>query len=122
MSDAFSDREKGYEAKFQLDAEMAFKVEARRNKLLGLWLARQFGLLDSVAEDYAKEVIMADMDEPGVEDVMRKVMADVEKHGADITDEQVRAKITELDAMIAYLQMLGTLVDFTSYDPASGHR
>jgi len=101
MSDASSDREKGYEAKFKLDAEMAFKVEARRNKLLGLWLAREFGLLDSVAGDYAKEVIMADMDEPGVEDVMRKVMSDVEKHGASITDEQVRAKIVELDAVAA---------------------
>ena len=104
MSDAFSDREKGYEAKFKLDAEMAFKVEARRNKLLGLWLAREFGLVESAAGDYAKEVIMADMDEPGIEDVMRKVMADIEKHGASITDEQVRAKITELDA-VATLQI-----------------
>jgi len=101
MSDAFSDREKGYEAKFKLDAETAFKIEARRNKLLGLWLARKFGLLDSVAGDYAKEVVMADMDEPGIEDVMRKVMDDIKKHGADITDEQVRSKITELDAVAA---------------------
>ncbi len=101
MSDAFSDREKGYEAKFKLDAEMEFRVEARRNKLLGLWLARDFGLVETAAEAYAKEVVVADMDEPGIEDVMRKVMADIEKHGSSVTDEQVRAKIDELDGVAA---------------------
>jgi hypothetical protein len=101
MSDAFSDREKGFEAKFKLDAEAEFKIEARRNKLLGLWLAREYGLVDSEAEAYAKEVIISDMDEPGIEDVVRKVMADIEKHDASITEEQVRAKIAELDSIAA---------------------
>jgi len=101
MSDAFSDREKGYEAKFKLDAETEFKIEARRNKLLGLWLADDFGLDAGKAEAYAKEVIMADMDEPGIEDVMRKVMADIETHKSSISEDQVRAKINELDAVAA---------------------
>lgn len=101
MSDAFSDREKGFEAKFKLDAEAEFKIEARRNKLLGLWLAREFGLAETAAESYAKEVVVADMDEPGVEDVMRKVMADIEKNGASITEQQVRDKIAELDGVAA---------------------
>jgi len=101
MSDAFSDREKGYEAKFKLDAEMEFKIEARRNKLLGQWLADDFGMGDGKAEAYAKEVVMADMDEPGIEDVMRKVMADIETHKSGITEDQVRDKITELDAVAA---------------------
>jgi hypothetical protein len=101
MSDAFSDREKGYEAKYKLDADTAFKIEARRNKLLGLWLARDFGLVESEAEAYAKEVVVADMDEPGIEDVMRKVMADIAQHDSKVTDEQVRAKIEELDAVAA---------------------
>lgn len=101
MSDAFSDREKGYEAKFKLDAETEFKIEARRNKLLGLWLAREFGIVESEQEAYAKEVVVADMDEPGIEDVMRKVMADVEKHGSAVTEDQIRAKIKELDGVAA---------------------
>jgi len=99
MSDAFNDREKGYEAKYKLDAEAEFKIEVRRNKLLGLWLAQEFGIAD--AEAYAKEVVIADMDEPGIEDVMRKVLADIEKHDATISEESVRAKIEELDAIAA---------------------
>jgi len=101
MSDAFSDREKGFEAKFKLDAEMLFKVEARRNKLLGLWLAREFGYSGSVADDYAREVIVSDMDEPGIEDVMRKVMADIVTQKSQITEQQVRAKIAEFDGLAA---------------------
>ncbi len=101
MSDAFSDREKGFEAKFKLDADAEFKIEARRNKLLGLWLAREFGLVESAADAYAKEVIISDMDEPGIEDVMRKVMADINKHSSSITEDQVRAKISELDSVAA---------------------
>lgn len=97
MADSFSKREKGFEAKYQLDQELAFKAESRRNKLLGLWLAEHFGLSGDDAQAYAKEVIVADMDEPGVEDVMRKVMKDVESRGAGLSEAEVRAKIAELE-------------------------
>lgn len=99
MADAFSKRERGEELKFEMDQEQLFRAESRRNKLLGLWLAELFGLTGETAQDYAKEVIVADMDEPGVEDVMRKVMSDIESKGASVTEDQVRAKIVELDAV-----------------------
>ena len=99
MADSFSDREKGYEAKFKLDAERMFKVEAKRNKLLGHWLAEQYGLNAEKAETYAKEVIMADMDEPGIEDVIRKVMTDIQARGLNITETEVRQKVNEFDSI-----------------------
>ncbi len=101
MSDSFSDREKGFEAKFKLDSEQAFKAEARRNRLLGEWLADKFGMTSSEKEDYAKSVVLADMDEPGIEDVMRKVMADIAARGIDVSEADIRSKIAELDAVAA---------------------
>lgn len=101
MSDSFNEREKGFEAKFKLDSEQAFKAEARRNRLLGEWLADRFGLPSDEKEAYAKSVVLADMDEPGVEDVMRKVMADIAGHGVSISEDAVRAKIAELDGVAA---------------------
>ena len=95
MSDQFGDREKGFETKFKMDQETEFKVEARRNKLLGLWLAEKLGLPESQHDSYAKEVILADLEEPGVEDIIRKVMKDIEQHGADITDSDIRLKLDE---------------------------
>lgn len=99
MADSFSRREKGEERKFEMDQQQLFRAESRRNKLLGLWLAELFGFTGEAAENYAKEVVVADMDEPGIEDVMRKVMADIEDKGAPVTEQQVRAKIVELDAV-----------------------
>ncbi|MEQ8356566.1 MAG: DUF1476 domain-containing protein [Kiloniellaceae bacterium] len=96
MSDAFKDREKGYEAKYQLDEELRFKAESRRNKLLGLWLAEAFGLTGSDADAYAREVVLSDLDEPGVEDVVRKVMSDIEKRGIAITEDEIRRKLDDL--------------------------
>jgi len=64
---------------------------------LGLWLAEAFGIAGEEADAYAKEVVIADLEEPGIEDVVRKVMADIERHGVDISDAQIRAKIDELD-------------------------
>ena len=90
-----SDREKGFEAKFKMDQETEFKVEARRNKLLGLWLAEKLGLPQSQHDSYAKEVIIADFEEPGVEDIIRKVMKDIEQHGANVTDSDIRLKLDE---------------------------
>lgn len=99
MADSFSKREKGEERKYELDQQLLFKAESRRNKLLGLWLAEIFGITGGDADAYAKEVIMADMDEPGIEDVMRKVMSDVQSRNAPVTEAQIRDKIKELDAV-----------------------
>ena len=99
MADSFSKREKGEERKYELDQQLIFKAESRRNKLLGLWLAENFGITGDEAQAYAKEVIMADMDEPGIEDVMRKVMKDIEAKGSSVIEAQVREKIKEFYAI-----------------------
>ena len=104
MSTQFSDREKGFEAKFKMDQETAFKVEARRNKLLGFWLAEKLGLPETEHGAYAKDVVLADLEEPGVEDMMRKVMKDISDRGADVPEADVRQKLTDLHAT-AYEQM-----------------
>ena len=96
MADSFEKKERAEEAKFKLDQELEFKAESRRNKLLGLWLAEHFGLAGDKAEAYAKEVVVADLEEPGIEDIMRKVMADIAARGTDISEQQVRDKISEL--------------------------
>jgi len=106
MADTFNDREKGFEAKFQLDQETEFKIEARRNKLLGLWLAEKLGINDSEKERYAGEVVAADLEEPGVEDVVRKCMADIENRGASVSEEEIRNKIRELNSE-AHRQIVG---------------
>ena len=89
----FDDREKAFEAKFAHDAEMQFKAEARRNKLTGLWAAGLLGLTGADAEAYATSVVMADFDEPGIEDVVRKLTADL---GDRASADTIRAKLAEL--------------------------
>jgi len=86
------DRENAFENKFAHDAEMQFKAEARRNKLLGLWAAGLMGKDGAAADDYAKEVIKADFEEAGSEDVYRKLSGDL----GDAADEAtIRAKMVE---------------------------
>ena len=92
----FDDREKGYEKKFVHDAELKFKAEARRNKLLGLWAAEKMGLTGDDAETYAKEVIKSDFEEPGDEDVFRKIRADFDAKQIDQSDHQIRRTMDEL--------------------------
>ncbi len=89
----FKDRENAFENKFAHDAEMQFKAEARRNKLLGLWAAEKLGKTDGEAEAYAREVIKADFEEAGDEDVYRKVAGDL---GDKATEAEIRAKMAEL--------------------------
>jgi hypothetical protein len=89
----FDDRENAFENKFAHDAEMQFKAEARRNKLLGLWAAGLMGKSGDDAAAYAKEVVAADFAEAGDDDVLRKVAGDL---GARATPEAIRAKMTEL--------------------------
>lgn len=93
MSDTFQDREKSFEAKFKLDAEQKFKAEARRNKLLGLWAAEKLGITGADANAYAKEVIDSDMEEPGVEDIIRKVMGDFADKGVAMTADELRSQL-----------------------------
>ena len=99
MADAYSDREKGSEAKYKLDEENRFKVDARRNKLLGEWLAFQFGFTSDAVAEYAKEVVISDLDEPGQEDVVHKVLSDIEKKGSDISEADVRANMSEFQCV-----------------------
>jgi hypothetical protein len=90
------DLKKANEAKYSHDADLAFKIEARRNKLLGLWLAEKFGLAADEAQAYAREIIVADLAEAGEEDVVAKILADVKARGLDLSEHRIRNKMTEL--------------------------
>jgi len=92
----FDDRERGFERKFAHDEELKFKATARRNRLLGLWAAEQMGLSGDEAQTYAREVIKADLSEPGEEDVFRKIRADFDAKGVSQSDHQIRRRMTEL--------------------------
>ncbi len=89
----FDDRENAFENKFAHDAEMVFRAEARRNKLVGLWAAEILGKTGPDADAYAIEVVKSDFEEAGHEDVVRKVAADLE---GKATAEEIRAKMAEL--------------------------
>ncbi|HVK81326.1 MAG TPA: DUF1476 domain-containing protein, partial [Verrucomicrobiae bacterium] len=91
----FNDRERAEEKKFQLDAEQEFKAQARRAKIVGLWTANLIGLTGEEADAYAKSVVMADLEEAGVEDLFRKIRADLDLHAVQLSDHQVRAKMEE---------------------------
>jgi len=93
---SFDDREKAAEAGFALQGELEFKAQARRNKLLGLWIAEKSGMSDDEAESYAKDVIASDFDRPGDEDVFEKVWADVQERKLDLSEHQVRRTMEEL--------------------------
>jgi hypothetical protein len=93
---SFSDREKAFEDKYQHDQELQFRVDVRRNKLLGLWAAEMMDLKGEDAEAYAKEVISADFEEVGHEDVYRKVMGDLEAKGVEMSEHRLRKKMDEL--------------------------
>lgn len=92
---SFEERENAFENKFAHDAEMQFKAEARRNKLMGLWVAEKLGKTGDAADDYAKEVVRSDFEEAGHEDVMRKVLGDL---GGAVSEDEVRAKFASLMA------------------------
>lgn len=96
---AFDERQKGQEAKFAFDAEKKFKAEARRNKLLGIWAAELMSLSADEAKTYAAEVVAADFEEAGDEDVFRKVSADLKSKGIAIGDDVIRQKMATLVAV-----------------------
>jgi len=92
----FDDRRKGQEGKFAHDAELRFKAEARRNKLLGLWAAEHMGLSEEHAKEYAAEVVASDFEEAGDEDVFRKIQGDLKAKGSSVSDDMIRKKMVEL--------------------------
>lgn len=94
----FDDREKGEEARYALTAEMEFRAQARRNKLLGLWAAELMSLTGDEARTYAAEVVASDFAEPGDEDVLKKVSNDLKAKGLNVPDAMIRQKMTQLVA------------------------
>lgn len=91
----FKDRQRGEEAKFAMDEETAFRIAARRNRLLGHWAAELMKLTPEETEAYAKAVVQADFEEAGDEDVIRKVLGDLTGAGHDIDEAGVRAALEE---------------------------
>lgn len=94
----FDKREEGFEKKFAHDEELKFKAEARRNKLLGIWAAGKLGLSGAAADAYAKEVVAADFEEAGDNDVLRKIRKDFDGKSIAIADTDIRRTMDELMA------------------------
>lgn len=94
---SFNDRKSAFETKYANDQEMLFKLEARTCKLFGLWAAEQLGLTGADASTYAADVVAANLEESGFEDVKRKVGADFKEKGVDVSDHM-------MDTMIAKAQ------------------
>lgn len=93
---SMKDREEGFERKFAFDEELRFKANARRNKALGLWAAEKLGLTGDEANAYAGSVIAADLEEAGDEDVYRKLKADFDAKGVDVSEHRIRRTMEEL--------------------------
>jgi hypothetical protein len=92
----FDKREEGFEKKFAHDEELRFKATARRNKLLGIWAAEKLGLAGPAAEAYAKEVVIADFEEAGDDDVVRKLRKDFDAKGVAQSDQVIRKTMLDL--------------------------
>jgi hypothetical protein len=104
----FDKREEGFEKKYALDEEQKFKAEARRNKLLGQWVAEKLGITGDAVAAYAKEVVAADFEEAGDGDVLRKVMGDITAKGVALSEQEVRVKMDQLMAQAVAQVKAGT--------------
>ncbi|MDH5411817.1 MAG: DUF1476 domain-containing protein [Alphaproteobacteria bacterium] len=89
----FDEREKAFEGKYKLDQERAFKANARRCKLIGLWAAEKMGIAGDAADAYAKEVVISDFEKPGQDDVVEKLVADFASKGVDISEHVIRVEM-----------------------------
>jgi hypothetical protein len=89
----FDDREKAYEKKFAQDQQIDFTIEARTSKLFGLWAAQQLGLGESEANTYAGDVVAANLEEAGFEDIIRKVRKDFDAKGISVSDHVINAQL-----------------------------
>ncbi len=96
MADSFKVSDKGAEINFEISQDLQFKAESRRNRLLGEWLAGKFGMTEIETEAYVREVVVLERKEPGIEDVVGKVMADIEERGVAISEDDVRAEMERL--------------------------
>ncbi|NNG04350.1 MAG: DUF1476 domain-containing protein [Inquilinus sp.] len=92
----FDDREKAFELKFKHDQDTLFRIQNRRNKLLGQWAAEVMGLPEGEVDAYVKAVILSEMDQPGDDDVHDKVYADLHAKGIDLSDHRLRKRMDEL--------------------------
>ena len=102
----FKDRERGEEAKFAFDEETAFKIAARRNRLLGEWAAGEMGLTQEETDAYKKAVVQADFEEAGDEDVIRKLLGDLTAADTNISEADIRVKLEEM-TIEAKRQLMG---------------
>ncbi len=102
----FNDRKRAEEAHFALGEEQLFRIQARRNKLLGAWAAEKMNLSAAEAEAYAKAVVQADFEEAGDEDVVRKLLGDLTSAGVDADEAEVRAAL-EAKMIEAKRQLMG---------------
>jgi len=93
MNNKFTDREKGFEKKFQMDEELQFKIAARSNKYLGEWVSSELGKNEEEKKNYIQEIIKADMEEAGSEDVFRKVRKDFKIASISIEDSEIRVQM-----------------------------
>lgn len=102
---SFNDRERAEEAKFAHDADTLFRIQARRNRLVGEWAAARMGLSEAETEAYAKAVVQADFEEAGDEDVIRKLLGDIIASGVDASEAEVRAALDakQVEARRAFL-------------------
>lgn len=96
---SMEDRKNTFENKFAHDEEMLFKVEARTCKLFGLWIAEQIGLDSDTATSYAGDVIAANLEEPGYDDVIRKVRPDIDAKGLELSDHVLNVKLEEFETL-----------------------
>ena len=97
----FDDRERGEETRFKHEQERAFKARNRGNKLFGLWIAEQLGLSGEAAQSYAKDVVIADFDAPGDDDIFAKVKADLEAKSMEISDHLLLKRLQEYRQLAA---------------------
>lgn len=91
----FDDRENRFETEFTLDESLRFKAEARRDKLVGAWAAGLLGMTGDAVDEYALSVVRADLEEPGDDDVFRKLRGDLDGASKAVTDDEIRAKMAE---------------------------
>jgi hypothetical protein len=102
----FDDRERAEEAKFAHDEDMAFRIQARRNRLLGEWAAQKMALSPAETDAYAKAVVQADFEEAGDEDVIRKLLGDLTGAGVDVSEGEVRSAL-EQKQVVARRALMG---------------
>jgi hypothetical protein len=104
----FDERERAFETMFARDQEMQFKITARRNRLLGQWAAERLGLTPAEADTYARDVIRADFEEAGDDDVIRKLIGDLTAAGVEVDEQEIRRQI-EQKTVDARRQLIETM-------------